>query len=125
MGKETVVEIKPVKLRTVNVEVVGITPLIVSNWSEKAKREMLDKQMGKAKEKKEKREPPEERFRELFTVKERPPDPVVLITPPALASNREPPPRLPELEESPESVTVPTLLPPFCQLVKTMLESAS
>jgi len=71
------------------------------------------------------RELPEERFREPVSVKERPPDPVVLITPLELAINREPPPLLPELEDSPERVIVPTLFPPVCQLVKTMLEPAS
>lgn len=42
------VEILPMELETVNITIVGTTPLIVHAWSEKAKRMMLDKQTGKA-----------------------------------------------------------------------------
>lgn len=42
------VEILPMELNTVNITIVGTTPLIVHAWSEKAKRMMLDKQTGKA-----------------------------------------------------------------------------
>lgn len=37
--------------------IIGTTPLITHNWSEKAKQEMRDKQMGKAKAKKEPKDP--------------------------------------------------------------------
>lgn len=37
--------------------IIGATPLITHNWSEKAKQEMRDKQMGKAKAKKEPKDP--------------------------------------------------------------------
>jgi len=37
--------------------IIGTTPLITHNWSEKAKQEMRDKQMGKAKTKKEPKDP--------------------------------------------------------------------
>ena len=43
------VDIKPMELATTEITIVGKTPLIVHAWSEKAKREMLDKQSGKAK----------------------------------------------------------------------------
>lgn len=43
------IEIKPIELDCVRITIIGSTPLIVHAWSEKAKREMLDKQMGKAK----------------------------------------------------------------------------
>lgn len=46
--KTASVEIKPMELQTVEITIVGITPLIVHAWSEKAKRMMLDKQRGKA-----------------------------------------------------------------------------
>ena len=46
--KSASVEIKPMELQTVELTIVGITPLIVHAWSEKAKRMMLDKQRGKA-----------------------------------------------------------------------------
>lgn len=44
--KEEVISIKPVKTSRVKVRIVGDSPLIVHAWSEKAKKEMLDKQMG-------------------------------------------------------------------------------
>lgn len=50
--KTEVVEIKPLDIRPVRVRIVGDTPLIMHKWSEKAKKEMLDNQMGKSKGKK-------------------------------------------------------------------------
>lgn len=44
--KKQVVEVKPVELATAVIRIDGITPLIEHCWSEKAKKEMLDKQMG-------------------------------------------------------------------------------
>jgi hypothetical protein len=46
--KTASIEIKPMELQTVEFSIVGITPLIIHAWSEKAKRMMLDKQTGKA-----------------------------------------------------------------------------
>ena len=46
--KTAQVEIKPMELQTVELTIVGTTPLIVHAWSEKAKREMLEKQQKKA-----------------------------------------------------------------------------
>lgn len=40
-----VMEIAPIKITNVTIRIVGTTPLIMHAWSEKAKREMLDKQM--------------------------------------------------------------------------------
>lgn len=45
---ESVVEIKKIFIKSVVVELESDSPLIVHAWSEKAKREMLDKQMKKA-----------------------------------------------------------------------------
>lgn len=45
--KTTNIEIRPLELETVEVTIVGTTPLIVHAWDEKAKREMLEKQQGK------------------------------------------------------------------------------
>ncbi len=47
--KETTINIKPMQLETVEFTIVGDTPLIVHNWSTKAKQMILDKQTGKAK----------------------------------------------------------------------------
>ena len=40
------VTIPAIDIRTFTVRVVGDSPLIVHKWSEKAKREMLEKQMS-------------------------------------------------------------------------------
>lgn len=42
------IEIRPMELNTIELTIVGTSPLIVHAWSEKAKREMLDKQQKKA-----------------------------------------------------------------------------
>jgi hypothetical protein len=44
-------------LRTIQVKLEGTSPLMVHAWSEKAKKMMLDKQMGKASKGKEKKDP--------------------------------------------------------------------
>jgi len=43
------IEIKKPDLRVISVDIFGTSPLICHKWSEKAKKEMLDKQMGKPK----------------------------------------------------------------------------
>jgi hypothetical protein len=45
--------------RIIEVEIEGVTPLLVCAWSEKAKQQMLEAQMGKAKKKKEHKNPEE------------------------------------------------------------------
>lgn len=47
--KKETVAIKPLKLKRIPIRIVGDTPLIVHAWSEKAKKEILDKQTGKTK----------------------------------------------------------------------------
>lgn len=46
---ESIIEIKPLKIEHRQVTIVGDTPLIVHAWSEKAKKEMLEKQQKKTK----------------------------------------------------------------------------
>lgn len=56
--KENVgIELPKLDIRLMEVAVVGDSPLIVHAWSEKAKKEMLDKQMKKAKSAKEAKDP--------------------------------------------------------------------
>lgn len=43
------VEIRPIEIKKIKLRIVGDTPLIMHAWSEKAKREMLEAQMGKKK----------------------------------------------------------------------------
>ena len=56
--KETAsIELPRLDIGLMEVTVVGDSPLIVHAWSPKAKREMLDKQMKKAKGAKEAKDP--------------------------------------------------------------------
>lgn len=43
------IEIKKQDIQTIQFDVLGITPLLCNRWSEKARREILDKHMGKPK----------------------------------------------------------------------------
>lgn len=64
MAKNTieVMEIRPIEIKQMNLRLIGDTPLIMHAWSEKAKRMMLDAQMGKAKGKKKEYKNPVEDF---------------------------------------------------------------
>lgn len=55
--KDVGIELPKLDIRLMEVTVIGDSPLIVHAWSEKAKREMLDKQMKKAKGAKEAKDP--------------------------------------------------------------------
>ena len=60
--KAELVTIKPIEMQSVELTIVGDTPLIVHAWSEKAKKQMLDAQMGKAKGKQKERKSPAQDF---------------------------------------------------------------
>lgn len=65
MAKQTgtvVVELKPMDIRHIEITLVGDAPLIVHRWSEKAKKEMLDKQLGVTKTKKRDPKNPEQDY---------------------------------------------------------------
>lgn len=51
------IELPPLNIQTVTFVLIGDSPLIVHAWSEKAKRQMLDKQMKKATKAKEAKDP--------------------------------------------------------------------
>jgi hypothetical protein len=51
------IELPPLAIQTVTFMLVGDSPLIVHAWSEKAKKQMLDKQMKKASKAKEAKDP--------------------------------------------------------------------
>lgn len=57
MAATTAIELPPIKIQTVDFLLIGDSPLIVHAWSEKAKRQMLDKQMKKATKAKEAKDP--------------------------------------------------------------------
>lgn len=65
--KTEVLEIRPLEIKKVPIHIVGDTPLIMHAWSEKAKRMMLDAQMGKAKgKKKEPKSPADDFIRSMY-----------------------------------------------------------
>lgn len=67
------VEIKPIEMQEVSLTIVGDTPLIMHAWSEKAKKQMLDAQMGKAKGKqKEKKNPTEDFINSMYWLTQKP-----------------------------------------------------
>lgn len=72
--KKTVetIEIRPVEIETVGIRIVGDTPLIMHRWSEKAKREILDKEMGKAKAPREKKRPINDFCRSMYWMQNEP-----------------------------------------------------
>lgn len=53
----TAIELPPISIQTVKFMLIGDSPLIVHAWSEKAKRQMLDKQMKRATKAKEAKDP--------------------------------------------------------------------
>ncbi len=55
--KDVGIELPKLDIRLMEITIIGDSPLIVHAWSEKAKREMLDKQMKKAKGAKEAKDP--------------------------------------------------------------------
>ena len=65
--KVELIEIRPIELRSVTLRVVGDTPLIMHAWSEKARKEMLDKQTKKTTTKaREAKNPVEDFIRSMY-----------------------------------------------------------
>lgn len=54
---DTSITLPPLRIKAMDIYVIGDTPLIVHRWSEKAKKEILDKQMQKAKPAKAAKDP--------------------------------------------------------------------
>lgn len=70
---EEVVEIRPIEIKTAKVRIEGTTPLIVHAWSEKAKKMMLDAQMGVTKTKaREKKDPFDDFVESLYWIEGKP-----------------------------------------------------
>ena len=71
--KDELIQITPISIQTAPIRIVGDTPLIVHAWSEKAKRMMLDAQMGKTKTKaKEKKDPFDDFVQSLYWLEGKP-----------------------------------------------------
>ena len=62
------IELPPLNLEIIEVTLIGDTPLISHAWSEKAKREMLDKQMKVAKPAKEAKDPHQDFEQSLYRI---------------------------------------------------------
>ena len=70
---EATVAITPLDIRKVQIRIVGDTPLIVHAWSEKAKKMMLDAQMGVTKTKaKDKKDPFADFMDSMYWITEKP-----------------------------------------------------
>lgn len=70
-----VIEIRPIEIEKVTIRIVGDTPLIMHAWSEKAKRMMLEAQMGVAKgKKKEAKNPVDDFIRSMYWLTPMPED---------------------------------------------------
>ena len=73
--KTEVIEIRPIEIKKVTVRVVGDTPLIMHAWSEKAKRMLLEAQMGIATgKKKEVKNPADDFIRSMYWLTPMPED---------------------------------------------------
>ena len=72
---DTPISIPKIDMRQLELTVIGETPLICHRWSEKAKKEMLDKQMKKAKTAKEAKDPERDFCDSLYWLTERPAKP--------------------------------------------------
>jgi hypothetical protein len=66
MANETAIELPKLNLQAMDITVIGDSPLICHAWSEKAKKEMLDKQMKKAKAGKDAKDPEQDFLQSLY-----------------------------------------------------------
>lgn len=69
-GKSQTIELPALDIRTIEVRIIGDTSLIVHHWSEKAMKELLDKQMGNATAGKEKKDPIRDFEESLYRIKD-------------------------------------------------------
>lgn len=70
---QEILEIRPIEIQKATIRIVGDTPLIMHAWSEKAKREMLEKQMKVTKTKaKDAKNPVEDFIRSMYWLSDMP-----------------------------------------------------
>jgi len=65
MADESEITLKRIERRIIEIRIEGTAPLIMSRFSEKAKQQMLDAQMGKTRQKKEPKDPEQEYLRSI------------------------------------------------------------
>ncbi|AWY06861.1 MAG: hypothetical protein [Caudoviricetes sp.] len=71
--KQEIIEINPIEMTQTQITIVGDTPLIMHAWSEKAKKQMLDAQTGKAKGKqKQKKNPVDDFIQSMYWLTDKP-----------------------------------------------------
>lgn len=66
------ISIPKIDVRELTIAVVGDSSLVCHKWSKKAKQQMLDKQMGRAKQAKEKKDPERDYRESLYVIEEDP-----------------------------------------------------
>lgn len=74
---ETTVEIPAIEIKTFQLRLVGDSPFISHAWSDKAKKEMLDKQMKKATKGKDAKNPFMDFCNSLYWLTEKPENPTM------------------------------------------------
>lgn len=75
VSKSTAIELPPLALETVEIPLIGTTPLIVNAWSEKALRAMADKQQKKATKGREAKVPFDDFVGSLYWLSDKPEKP--------------------------------------------------
>lgn len=68
--KATTIIVPEIKMQAITVDIIGTAPLVVHRFGVKARREILDKQMKKAKKPRESREPEAEYLDSLYKFKD-------------------------------------------------------
>lgn len=75
--KQEQIMIPPLKIETLELTLVGDSPLVVHAWSDKAKKMMLDKQMKKAKQGKAAKDPEQDYIDSLYWISKKPAKPTM------------------------------------------------
>lgn len=69
---EILIQVPKINLQNMAINIVGVTPLIVHKWSEKAKKEMLDKMMGNKTKAREHKSPVRDFIEATYWLSEQP-----------------------------------------------------
>lgn len=75
VGKATAIELPPLTIQTLEIPLIGDSPLIVHAWSEKAKKMMADKQQKKASAGREAKDPWADFIGSMYWISDKPQKP--------------------------------------------------
>lgn len=65
----TQIDLEPIQMQTIDLPIIGLTPLIVHRWSEKAKKQMLDAQTSRGtRKKKDPKNPHQDYLESLYAL---------------------------------------------------------